>query len=81
MSAGCTTCNIYNRHIIRPVRSRGYITGDNSKVIMFGGQIPGSHLPQLATGPPLPALDVGHARLLQRRQGGGEVGGGCPGLR
>ena len=50
--------------------------GDNSsKVVMLGvgwggglgGQVPGSHLPQLATGSPLPAPDAGHGVFLLRR--------------
>ena len=49
--------------------------GDNSsKVILLGvgwggelgggGQVPGSHLPQLATGPHLPAPHAGHVGIL-----------------
>ena len=46
------------------------MTGDNSKVINVlegGGQVPGSHLPQVATGPPLPAPHAGHGGILLRR--------------
>ena len=46
------------------------MTGDNSKVINVlegGGQVPGSHLPQLTTGPHLPAPHAGHVGILLRR--------------